>query len=292
MHRDPKAAELLSRLQKNLGTTQLVNEINRNASNLDSRYTRSHLHYWTQLKRPIPGEIVTWLQKEAFIRLTPWGSYAFLGKKAPWLEIVLDALRKPEPDLNAALDLVLRLEKAGDNIPERPLSADTWPSLSALVGTILRVKGLLPDARRAFERAVDLAEKYAPELLPRYRTNLLNIGREVRFEDFKHKLISPEAYRGYLKAILAKQREVLGQAQLESDRTLALKHCLRLTSLLDDRREFSYFLCEARKCKGFGPSPEDRDRALVRFMNAEHDEDRDFENAREYRCFTELVTND
>jgi len=292
MHRDPKAAELLTRLQKNLGTTRLVNEINRNAGNLTSRYTRSHLHYWTQLKRPIPGEVITWLQEEAFLRLTPWGSYAFLGRKAPCLEIVLDALRKPDPDLDAALDLVLRLEKAGDNLPERPLPADTWPSVSALIGTLLRAKRLLPDARKAFERAVDLAEKHAQELLPRYRTNLLNIGREVRFEDFKRKLISQEAYEDFLKSILVKQREVLGEAKLESDRTLALRHCLRLTSLLDDRREFAYFLCEARKCTGFGAAPEERDRALVRFMSPEHDEDRDFANAREYRCFMELVGND
>ncbi len=292
MQRDSKAAELLGRLQKDLGTTRLVGEINKGAGAVHRKYTRSHLHYWTQLKRPIPPDVALWIHQEAFIRLTPWGSYAFLGQKAPCLEIVLDSLRRPEANLDAALDLVLRLEKAGDNVPERPVPPDTWPSVAALIGTILRVKGRVPDAKDAFQRAVELARECAPELLPRYETNLLNIRREAHFQQRNRKLISDDAYRDSLKNILAEQKDVLGKAKLDGDRTLALKHCMRITSLLDDRRGFAYFLTEGRKCKGFGSIPEERDRALARFMSAEHDEDGDFENAREYRCFIELLAND
>lgn len=292
MHRDPKAAEMLGRLQKDLGTNHLVSELNRNASPVHGNYTRSHVHYWTQLKRPIPQEVASWIQREAFVRLTPWGSYAFLGRKAPWLELVMGALRNPNPDLDAALDLLSRLERAGDNLPERPVMPDTWPSICALMGTLYRVKDMLPEAKAAFQRSVELAEKSAPDLLPRYKTNLLNIRREVRFHERNRQLISEDAYREELKLILCEQRDLLGKTRLDGDRTLALKHCLRITSLLDDRRQFSYFLCEARKCKGFGVIPEDRDRALARYMSAEHDEDGDFQNAREYRCFMELVATE
>lgn len=289
MQRDPKAAEMLSRLQKDMGTTRLVNEINRNAAALQANYTRSHVHYWTQMKRPIPRDVADWIGREAFVRLTPWGSYAFLGQKAPWLEMVLDSLRRPDADLDATLDVVLRLEKAGDILPERPVAADTWPSVAALVGTLYRVKGVLPEARNAFERSVELARRHAPQLLPRYLTNLLNIRREIRFQEQQRKLISAEVYREFLRGILAEQKEVLRDARQEADQTLALRHCLRVSSLLDERKAFAAFLIEARKCKGFGQSPEDRDRALARFMAAEHDEDGDFANAREYRCFMELT---
>lgn len=289
MQRDPKSAEMLSRLQKDMGTTRLVNEINRDAAALHANYTRSHVHYWTQMKRPIPPEVTEWINKEAFVRLTPWGSFAFLGQKAPWLEMLLDALRRPDADLDAALDVALRLEKAGDILPERPVAPDTWPSVAALIGTLYRVKGVLGEARNAFERSVELARKFAPQLLPRYQTNLLNIRREVRWQELQRKLISPEAWREYLRATLAEQQEVLRGARLEADQTLALRHCLRMSSLLDDRKAFAGFLTEARKCKGFGAIPEDRDRALARFMGAEHDEDGDFANAREYRCFMELT---
>ncbi|MBM3395379.1 MAG: hypothetical protein FJY37_12235 [Betaproteobacteria bacterium] len=292
MQRDPKAAELLGRLQKDLGTTRLVNEINRNAAPLHAKYSRSHLHYWTQMKRPIPQDVAQWVQNEAFVRLTPWGSFAFLGTKAPWLEMLLDALRRPDADLDAALDVALRLEKAGDILPERPVSADTWPSVAALIGTLYRVKGVMAEARNAFERAVELARKSAPDLLPRYQTNLLNIRREVRYQEFTRKLISPEIYRDFLRTVLAEQKDVLRDARLEGDVTLALRHCLRASSLLDDRKTFTQFLTEARKCKGFGQIPEDRDRALARFMSADHDTDGDFANAREYRCFLELVNGE
>lgn len=289
MHRDPKAAQLLSRLQKDMGTTRLVNEINRNAAALHANYTRSHVHYWTQMKRPIPPDVAQWIGNEAFVRLTPWGSYAFLGQKAPWLEMVLDTLRRPDADLDATLDVVLRLEKAGDILPERPVAADTWPSVAALVGTLYRVKGVLSEARNAFERAVELARKSAPQLLPRYQTNLLNIRREIRHQEYERKLVSAEAQREFLRAILTEQKEVWRAARLDGDQSLALRHCLRVASLLDDRREFAALLTEARKCKGFGQVPEDRDRALARFMSAEHDEDGDFANAREYRCFMQLT---
>jgi len=289
MQRDPKAAEMLSRLQKDMGTTRLVNEINRNAAALHTSYSRSHVHYWTQMKRPIPPDVAEWIGKEAFVRLTPWGSYAFLGQKAPWLEMVIDSLRRPNADLDAALDVVLRLEKAGDILPERPVAADAWPSVAALVGTLYRVKGMLPEARNAFERSVELARRDAPQLLPRYQTNLLNIRRELRHREFERKLLSADAYKDFLRAILGEQKEVLRAARLEADQTLALRHCLRVSSLLDDRKEFAALLNEARKCKGFGQVPEDRDRALARFMGAEHDEDGDFANAREYRCFMELT---
>lgn len=289
MHRDPKAAQMLSRLQKDMGTTRLVNEINRNAATVHANYTRSHVHYWTQMKRPIPPDVAQWIGNEAFVRLTPWGSYAFLGQKAPWLEMVLDSLRRPEADLDATLDVVLRLEKAGDILPDRPVSPDTWPSVAALLGTLYRVKGVLPEARNAFERAVELARQSAPQLLPRYQTNLLNIRREIRHQEYERKLMSAEAYREFLRAILSEQKEVWRAARLEGDQCLALRHCLRVASLLDERREFAALLTEARKCKGFGQGPEDRDRALARFMSAEHDEDGDFANAREYRCFMQLT---
>lgn len=289
MHRDPKAAEMLGRLQKDMGTTRLVNEINRNAAAVHANYTRSHVHYWTQMKRPIPPDVVEWISKESFVRLTPWGSYAFLGQKAPWLEMLLDSLRRPDADLDTALDVALRLEKAGDILPERPVAPDTWPSVAALIGTLYRVKGVLPEARNAFERAVELARKFAPPLLPRYQTNLLNIRREIRFQECERKLVSREVYVEFLRTILTEQKEVLRDARLEGDQTLALRHCLRVSSLLDDRKAFAAFLIDARKCKGFGASPEDRDRALGRFMSAEHDADEDFANAREYRCYMELV---
>ncbi|MFN0314067.1 MAG: hypothetical protein ACKVQA_03385 [Burkholderiales bacterium] len=292
MQRDSKAAELLGRLQKDLGTTRTVNEINKGAGAVHRKYTRSHLHYWTQMKRPIPADVALWIHNEAFVRLTPWGSYAFLGQKAPWLELVMDSLRRPDANLDAALDLLSRIEKAGDNVPERPVSADTWPCVAALTGTILRVKGRIPDAKDAFERAVALARKSAPDLLPRYETNLLNIRREVHFGERSRKLMSEEAYQDCLKKILTEQKSVLEKTKLDGDRTLALKHCMRMTSLMDDRRGFTHFLTEARKCKGLGAAPEDRDRALARFMSPEHDEDGDFANAREYRCFIDLLAND
>ena len=128
--------------------------------------------------------------------------------------------------------------------------------------------------------------------MPRYKTNLLNIRREIRFQERNRKLISEPTYLECLKTLLAEQRDVLGTVKSDGDRTLALKHCLRITSLLDDRRGFAYYLCEARKCKGFGPTPEERDRALARYMSADHDQDGDFANAREYRCIMELVASD
>ena len=139
---------------------------------------------------------------------------------------------------------------------------------------------------------MELAQQNAPDLLPRYKTNVLNIRRELRLSQRTRKLITEQAYLDSLKGILAEQRDVLGTVKLDGDRVLALKHCLRITSLMDDRRGFAFYLCEARKCKGFGATPEDRDRALARYMSADHDEDGDFANAREYRCIMDLVAND
>jgi hypothetical protein len=182
--------------------------------------------------------------------------------------------------MEVALDMATRLYRSCEN-NER----ETKARLGALTGILYRMKGDIAEAEYWFSLARADAP---PHLVKRYTTNLLSIRRE-KLDRAKAALTSADHEAG-LREIYEQQKKILGKPIAEHDEYLALQHCLRLTSELNDEEAFGGHLKTARMHKGFGKTPNERDKSLLVFFALQHDEDGDFTNARgSFKCYLEFV---
>lgn len=280
------AYKLLSQLNDALGPEHVLKVINEKVAPVSNKYTRNSLWYWInskQKRRNIPEQVKAVVVDAAFRHLTPWGD--FIVEDPPTLvRSVIDLLRRSDRDQKEALDVAHRLYNSCNQE-----EATSKVRLAAIIGIIYRMEDDLNESENWFTTAVEQSIRHSPDLFSRYRTSLLNIQRDkvdvekrvgnLNFAEYKEKLM--QFYR--------EQQAVLVKSNRPKDQALAMKHLLRLCSLLCDERHFDEVLTAARQNKGFGETPEDRDASLLDLFSIENDKDGDFVNVRgRFRGYLDL----
>src|SRR3954471_19532788 len=84
-----------------------------------------------------------------------------------------------------------------------------------------------------------------------------------------------DALKRFLEGIRDEQVGVYKKMVLSMDQTLGLKHLMRISSQLLDMKKCDEYLRLARMCEGFGATPEERDKAMRKFLDAGRDKDND-----------------
>lgn len=275
---------------------KLLSSLNSKVQNESSKYSKAHLSHWIKGTRQIPLPVKEWLNDEVFLRCTPWGSFSIMKGLPVWFDGIVNILKSSQ-DVDMALDLAMRCQAAGDYDPKNKKEEPwVWAALSAFIGVIFRTKDDLESANAAFEDSVSLLEQIGEKgrhIYPRYMTNNLSIKRELAYRQYNENLMSEDDYKKALEDTKFSQKKLLeeemnnGSLSCE-DHALMLRHLLRLSSLLNDRKAFDEFLNEARTCQGFGKGEEDRDLKLRDLLKEENDCDGDFHNARAYQSTYEL----
>ena len=264
---------------------------------LSLSFHKSQLSQWRHGHRKLPKALHEWVKKEYLSICTPFGSVTESPAILPCLSIASGCVRHAlaretsEADLEAALDLVLRLQASHRGYP---MNAEARAQLHAMAGVLYRKAERLPEAEAAFQAAVHALDQEPAVLRAYYETNLLNIRREQVFRRHAAGELPMHSYPAHLQATLTRQHQVLAALPRDAhrERALGLRHVLRLNALLDARPAFEAALQEARQCPGFGDTPEAIDQALFKLLD--NDVDGDFAPARRYvgARFTQARFND
>lgn len=256
-----------------------------------TRYGRAHLSLWKRGRRPIPQEVQVFIRDDYLQRNTPYGSFFVINDPSdspPFLPLLLDGLRKANPDLKAVLGHAMAVQAAGKEVQYGGVEVKDrhWAILAALIGTLQRQLGDTESALRSFEDAKSFSEKSAPDLMPRYSTNFLNAQRESYFKD---KTKTESEYHIMLAHIFDEQGKLLNLAKKADDKKLIMKHLMRLASLLNKKKDFEAYLRQARRSDAFGTSETERDAYLIDWLDPSHDIDGDFDNARKWDGYRQLI---
>ena len=301
----------VTKLLKVYGTQPALAEaVNKHFITEGFKCDKSNVSRWQSGNMPVPRLVSDWMVTEVF-RNTLYGSVALETKDLPgWFIFLVDGLCRSPESVEAGLEAALRVQAGGDyRKSTKKQSTNTkpwvWAVFAAFIGMLQREQRDLDAAGESFDCAVDLAKEAfdcavdpaekdkAKGLIPRYHTNALNIHRELKFKDFSERKITNEEYIEFVESTLTEQKSVLKAAEQagglsEKDRAFMLRHIMRMDSILNKKREFDMYLIEARKCEGFGKTPEDRDASLGEMLSPTHDEDNDFGNARRYESTYEI----
>jgi hypothetical protein len=238
-------------------------------------YSRGHASLWKRGKRSIPDNVGEVIIDEAFKRLTPWGDFTVENCYGP-VNWVLNLLRNPDTKQDEPLDMAIRLYNSCNPNHE----AENMARLAAIIGILFRLDNDLENSEKWFTIAVNTANKSARNLYFRYKTSLLNIQRNMVDIERRSGCVNLLDYYHKLDIFFSEQEQIFHKSETLSDKVLALKHLLRISSLRDDESSFTKYATEARKPNYFGDTLEQSDKALAELFSKENDEDGDFVNAR------------
>ena len=164
--------------------------------------------------------------------------------------------------------------------------SDFLPRLYAFRSVGQSAKGATYNAYQDFKVAADRAQDVAPELYPRYFISACVWESQLDDQRFKQGYITDASWKKKLRSTMAAVAKTVPSRDV--DKKLRLQLLMRNASRINDKPVFVHWLNEARKCSGFGATPESIDKSIKDWMSEPNDLDGDFRNARSYQQYSDL----
>lgn len=246
-----KYAEIIKILILTRYDNKAINFLNKlNNEQHDKKYDEPAISHWLKNDRPVPLHIRPYLDKQINFYLMPWGYIELNHQNYPeYMLIILDAFNSEKPRWKAILE---NLKYLNTNFTKD--NALRW-SLIGITSRIIAYEEYNVSIKylEASEKAFSEAENFAQQVNDRelsftYQTNKLNAQREIYVLKYKHGSINKQEYESQLLKIYSEQKGIL--KSINKNKVLALKHCLRLSSLLNDENEFKKNFKDLKKYLG------------------------------------------